>query len=68
MKSTIKERLATMRTERNIIIVDIDKLEDALLEEGGDTEHIKDELRAKHEELHRKKQAIAGLIELLHIL
>ena len=68
MKSTIKDRLTAMRTERNIMIVEIDKLEDALLEEGSDAEHIKDELRAKHEELHRKKQAIAGLIELLHIL
>ena len=63
----IRERLTTLRTERNITIVDIDKLEDALLE-GGDTEQIKDQLKAKHEELHHKEHAIAGLIELLHTL
>lgn len=69
MHDTIRKRLEHLRIERNILIVDIDKLEDALFDENNPNfATAKDQIKEKRHELHHKNEVIAGLLDLLHTL
>ncbi len=69
MRDVIRKRLEHLRVERNILIVDMDKLEDALFDENDPNfATAKEQLKEKRHELRHKTEVIAGLIDLLHTL
>lgn len=69
MHDMIRKRLERLRVERNVLIVDIDKLEDGLFDENNpNNATAKDQIKDKHHELRHINEVIAGLIDLLHNL